>query len=265
MSIVRHIKIMFLLFKMKLAKMMAFRFSFFGAFFVDGTMFVFQLLMFSAIYSQVGSIGEWDRPQMLFFIGTFSLLNALDMTLFFFGLISLPRKISSGELDLYITKPINPLFHISLERIDIGSVPLIFASIGVLVYAAAGMAVQVTAGRIIGYLLLILLMLVLYYDVMVILRTLPFFVIQTSSIERLEGELITLCMKVPGTLFKGGFKLMFYLILPYGLMATIPAQFFAGTLTPFGLAYAVLLVALFTVFTLSFWRLGLRCYKSASS
>lgn len=260
-----NIKVILMLFKMKLSRNMAFRFSFFGVFFVDGTMFLIQLLMFSAIYSQVGSIGDWGRQQMLFFIGTFSLIDSLNMTIYFFGIISIPWKIKSGELDLYITKPLNPLFHLSLESIDPGSVPLILGSIGILIYAASGMDIQITALKVIGYCFLIIIMLLLYYDIMVILRTIPFFTLQADSIERLEGELITLCMKIPGSLFKGFFKLLFYLVLPYGIIATVPAQFFSGTLTPLGLIYSILIVIGFTVFALAFWRFGLKHYKSASS
>jgi ABC-2 type transport system permease protein len=265
MNMARQIKIMYMLLKMKLSRNMAFRFSFFGVFFVDGSMFFIQLLMFSAIYSQVGSIGGWDRQEMLFFIGTFSLINALNMALYFFGVISIPDKIKSGELDFYITKPVNSLFHLSFESMDPGSIPLVFASIGILVYAVSGMNIQVTVLTITGYIFLILMMLVLYYDTEVILRTIPFFVIQASSIGQFEGEVITLCMKIPGTLFKGVFKLLFYVVLPYGIMATVPAQFFTGTLTLTGFIYSIMIVIAFTAFTLAFWRLGLRCYKSASS
>lgn len=254
-----------MLLKMKLSKNMAFRFSFFGVFFVDGSLFLIQLLMFSSIYSQVGSIGGWDRSQMLLFIGTFSIINAINMSTYFFGLISIPGKIKSGELDLYITKPVNSLLHLSFESIDIGSIPLVFASIGIVVYAAFGMNVQMTVLTIIGYIFLVLIMILLWYDMMVIIRTIPFFVIQASSIERLEGEVITLCMKIPGTLFKGVFKLLFYLILPYGIMATVPTQFFSGTLSLLGFVYSIAVVVAFTAFTFFFWKLGLRNYKSASS
>lgn len=262
---IKQLKILLILMKMKLQRNMAFRFSFFGVLFVDGTLFLIQLLMFSAIYSQVGSIGGWDRQQMLFFIGTFSLLNALNMALYFFGVITIPHKIKSGELDLYITKPVNSLFHLSFESVDPGSVPLVLASIGILVYAVTGMDIQITALKIIGYIFLVLLMLVLYYDVEVIIRTIPFFVIQTSSLDRLEGEMITLCFKIPGTLFKGALKILFYLVLPYGIMATIPTQFFSGTLSLTGFLYSVAVVIAFTAFTQAFWKLGLKNYKSASS
>jgi ABC-2 type transport system permease protein len=244
---------------------MAFRFSFFGAFFVDGSLFLIQILTFEAIYTQTGSIGGWDRQQMLLFIGTFSLLNAVNMVLYFFGVITIPEKIKTGQMDMYITKPIHPLFHLSFENINMGSAPLVPASIGIMVYAVSGMNVEITVGKLLGHLFLVLLMQILYYDIEVILRTFPFFFIQTASIERLEVELLTLCMKIPGSLFKGAFRVLFYLVLPYGIMSTIPTQFFAGILTTSGFVYSVLVVAGFTAFTLIFWRFGLKNYKSASS
>lgn len=254
-----------MLLKMKLSRNMAFRFSFFSAFFVDATLFLIQIIMFQAIYSQTGSIGDWNRPQMLLFIGTFMLINAVNMVLYFFGVITIPEKIKSGQMDLYITKPVNTLFHLSFENIDIGSAPLVLLSLGIIAYAISEMNIAVTAGRLLGYVFLVLLMQILYYDMEVILRTFPFFFIQTASIERLEIEFLGLCMKIPGTLFKGAFKVLFYLVLPYGIMSTIPTQFFAGVLTPVGFVYSIAVVVAFTIFTLAFFRLGLKNYKSASS
>jgi ABC-type uncharacterized transport system permease subunit len=72
-------------------------------------------------------------------------------------------------------------------------------------------------------------------------------------------------MKIPGTLFKHAFKVIFYLLLPYGIMSTLPSQLLIGTLSGPGFIYGVAVVILFTVITLKFWRFGLRHYKSASS
>ena len=251
--------------KMKIIKSMAFRFSFFGVTIIDGSLFLVQLLMFSAIYSQVDSIGGWEKPQVLFFIGTFSLINALQMTLIFFGVITIPHKIRSGQLDLYITKPVNSLFYLSFEDINIGSVPLVLASIGILIYAVPGMNIQITAMKIIGYIFIVILMTILWYDMEVILRTIRFFVIQANTIDQIEGELLDMCFKIPGVLFKGGFKVMFYVILPYGIMATFPTQFFKGTLELSGYMYATGITIVFTAFTFWFWKLGLKNYKSAGS
>ena len=261
----RNLRFIFILLKLKLSRMMMYRLSFFGATFVDGSLFILWLLMFNAIYSQVDSIGGWNRGQTIVFLGTFSLLNAINMTIYFFGVISIPGKIKDGELDHYLTKPINPLLRITFENINPGSAPLILLSIGIIAYGLSLQGIALSPGTILLYALFVILMAVLYYDMEVILRTIPFFVISAANIERFEGAAIELCMRIPGVLFKGVFKVLFYVILPYGIMATIPTQIITNSASGTMVAASVVVVIVFTVFTQWFWRFGLKNYKSASS
>lgn len=261
----RNLKFIFTLFKMKLARQMMYRLSFFGASFVDGSLFILWLLMFNAIYSQVDSIGGWNRGQTTIFLGTFSLLNAINMTIYFFGVIGIPGKIRNGDLDHYLTKPVSPLLRITFENINIGSSPLIALSIIIIAYGLSLTGMTASAGTVLLYILFIFLMVVLYYDMEVIIRTIPFFVISATSIERFEVAAMDLCMRVPGVLFNGLFKIMFYFILPYGIMATVPAQILTNSVSPAMIAMAAAIAVIFTVFTLWFWKFGLKHYKSASS
>ncbi len=128
----RNFRFLCTLIRMKLSHMMVFRLSFFGAFFVDATVFLIQLLLFQAIYSQVDTIGGWTKGEMMIFIGTFSLINALNMVIFFFGINDLPAKIKNGGLDHYITKPVSPLLRLTFENVNPGAVPLVFVSIGII-------------------------------------------------------------------------------------------------------------------------------------
>lgn len=245
--------------------MMVFRLSFFGGFFADGMLFLVQLLAFNTIYGHVDTIGNWSRGQMLIFIGTFSMLNGINMLIYFFGVNSIPRKISSGELDHYITKPVNPLLRLTFENINPGSAPLLLMSGLIIAYGVSLEEITLTFPLLVGYTVLVLLMAVLYYDMELILRTIPFFVISANAIMQLEDPILDLNFKIPGVLYKGIFKIIFYFILPYGIMATVPTQYITGTLSFPGLMQALGIVAAFTAFALWFWRFGLKHYKSASS
>ena len=245
--------------------MMVFRLTFFGAFFADGMLFVVQLLTFNVIYGQVGSIGVWSRGQMLIFIGTFSMINGLNMLIYFFGVLELPGKIREGGLDHYITKPVSPLLRITFENVNPGSAPLLIFSEVIIAYGVSVEGVAVTPPLAAGYAVLTILMTLLWYDMELIFRIIPFFVISANAIERMEGDMIELNMKIPGVLYKGVFKILFYFAFPYGIMATVPTQFISGTLTIPGLVQALCVVAFFTAFAIFFWKLGLRNYKSASS
>lgn len=261
----RNFRFIWLLLKLRLARSMAFRFVFFNAFFVDGLMFLTQIAMFQAIYGNVDSIGGWGKGETLLFIGTFSLINALNMLISFFGINSLDQKIQTGDLDGYLSKPFPALMRLTFENIDPGSLPLVALSVGIIVYAARQIPGPVSAGTVVGYVLLTLLMLVLWYDMMVILRTIAFFTISISGISRLEGTALDMAMRTPGVAFEGIFKLIFMVFLPYGLMGTVPVQWFTGVLTNGGLVYSLAVVVVFTAFMLWFFRLGVRNYKSASS
>jgi len=265
MTIKQNLRFIGMLVKMKLTRMMAFRFSFFGAFFADGMLFMVQLLTFSMIYGQVDSIGGWSRGQMLIFIGTFSMINGLNMVIYFFGVVGMPWKIREGTLDLYITKPGNTLLRLTFEEMNLGSAPLLLLSGGIIAWGVSMEGVQVTLWLALGYSAMVLLMTLLYYDMEIILRTIPFFVISATSIERLEGDMLMLNFKIPGVIYKGFFKILFYFVAPYGIMATIPTQILSRTYTGFGLLTGVGIAVLFTAFALWFWRFGLRHYKSASS
>ena len=261
----RNIRFIITLLKLKLSRMMIWRLSFFGAFFADATLFLVQLLTFQVIYSQIGGIGGWGRGEMIIFIGTFSIINALNMVIYFFGVNEIPRKIKNGDLDQYLTKPINPLLRLTFENINPGSIPLVIMGVMIVLYGVEIAGLTVTVPLALGYTGLVLVMTLLWYDMEVILRTIPFLVISANGIMQLEGHLIEMNFKVPGILYKGVFKVLFYFVLPYGIMSTVPTQFLAGTLSATGLLQALAVAAFFTVFTFWFWSFGLRQYKSASS
>ncbi len=242
-----------------------FRMDFFGPFFVDGSLFVIQLLAFGVIYSNIDTIGGWHQGEMILYIGTFSLLNAVNMTLYFFGVNGIPDKVRSGELDLYLTKPVSPLFRLSFENISPGSVPLMIMSICIIAYGAAMSKVQVTALRVLEYLFWLLLMGILYYDMEVIIRSVSLYVVSMARMEQLEDAGINLCMKLPGIAFYGVYKFIFYLLLPYGIMATLPVQSMIGDMDYKLAMYGILVVVLFSAGACLMWKKGLKRYNSASS
>ena len=265
MTLTQNLRFVGLLIKMKLSRMMAFRLSFFGAFFADGTLFVIQILTFAVIYGQVDTIGGWGRGQMLIFIGTFAMIDGLNMFIFFFGLGGIATRISDGTLDYYLTKPGNILLRLTFEDVNLGSAPLLLLSGGIIAWGVSALNIHVTPLLLCGYTAMLLLMTLLYYDMELILRTISFFVITAASIGQMEGDMLLLNFKIPGIIYKGFFKVLFCFVLPYGIMATIPTQVLSRSYTLPGVLTGIVIVIVFTAFALWFWRFGLRNYKSASS
>lgn len=253
------------LLRLRLQNLMAFRLGFFGPFFVDGSMFLIQLLVFSVIYENVEKVGPWKKGEMIVFIGTFSLINAINMVLYFFGVNGIPDKIKSGEFDLYLTKPVSPLFRLSFEKINPGSFPLIIMSVFIVIYGIRTGNLQVTIVRILAYAGWVTIMTVLYYVLEVLLRSLSFFFVSSVNLVMIENAGLDLCMNLPGVVFYGIYKVIFYCILPYAVIATIPVQSLTGELGKGMVWYSAGVVVMFSLLTRIVWKTGIRQYNSVSS
>ncbi len=258
----RVIREMFLL---RMHGLMVFRMDFIAPFVIDGSLFLIQLMAFGVVYSHVDAIGSWGRGEMIAYIGTFSLINALNMTIYFFGINSIPHKVRSGELDLYLTKPVSPLLRLTFENISPGSVPLIIMSVCIIGYGIYIRHLPLSFAAGISYIFWVLIMTVLYYEMAVIIRAVSLYIVSMARLEQMEEACIDLCMKLPGIAFYGGYKVIFYLILPYGIMATLPVQRIIGEMDFQMAVYGIGVVVIFSAITIVFWKRGLKRYNSASS
>lgn len=261
----KYKRVLMVLIRIRFENLMMFRLGFWGPFIVDGSLFAIQLLAFRSVYANVDRIGGWGKGEMIIYIGTFSLLNAINMVIYFFGVNGIPEKIRSGDIDLYLTKPISPLFRISLERINPGSIPLVIFSFIIIGYGLMEANIKIGTRAMVNYFFWIMLMAVLYYDMEVILRSISFYIVSTAKLEQLEDAGLGLCMKLPGIAFYGIYKFIFCLLLPYGLMATLPVKSIIGEMTLQNSIYGVFIVILFTCITVFLWKTGIHHYNSTSS
>lgn len=261
----KNVRVLKELFYLRFHGLVVFRLDFFAPFFVDGSLFVIQLLAFSVVYANVDTIGNWGKGEMILYIGTFSLLNAINMTIYFFGVNAIPYKVRSGELDLYLSKPVSPLFRLTFENISPGSIPLILMSICMIVYGIGITGISVTGRQMMVYLFWVVIMTILYYEMEVIIRSISLYIVSMARMDQIEEAGIDLCMKLSGIALYGIYKVLFYLLLPYGIMATLPVQSMIGEMNwRLGL-YGVSVVGLFSVLTCVVWKQGLKRYNSASS
>ncbi len=264
-AIRKNMRVLRELFYLRFHGIAVFRLDFFAPFFVDGSLFLIQLLAFGVVYSNVETIGSWGKGEMILYIGTFSLLNAVNMTIYFFGTNAIPQKIRSGELDLYLSKPVSPLFRLTFENISPGSIPLILMSICIIAFGVSKLERGLTLAGLASYLFWIVLMEILYYEMEILIRSVSLYIVSMARMEQLEEAGIDLCMKLPGIALHGVYKVIFYLILPYGIMATLPVQSMVGEMTLQRAVYGIGVVVLFSAITCAMWTHGLKHYNSAGS
>lgn len=257
------IKSLFALLRIRLSGVMIYRLSFFTALFVDGTLFLMQLVFFRLLASGAAA-STWNAAMYTMFVGSFMVLDGAYMSTWFFGIISLPSLIRSGELDLYLVRPLNPLLYASFCKVDLGSVPLILAG-GIVTMAGAAQYGCLTLGNVLAWLLAIALMYVLMYALSLLVRSVSFWTTSVEALGEFENALVTYSFRLPLPAITGAWKLILLLALPYGLAANFPAYALSGQTSPLWWFYATAVALLFLALALWVWRAGLRRYESASS
>ncbi len=240
--------------------------SFWSAFFVDSSLFVLQALVFHALFLGAGAGNGLDRWRAVFFVGTFSLVDSIFMFLYFFGIIRLPELIATGELDRFLARPADPLLSLSFERVDPGSAFLGIPALCIVVVAAVKSGIRVDALGVLKYAAAIGIMLVLVYQLMVLVRIPAFWTRRGGeALQNVENSFMEFAFRVPGSAHRGAFKLVFRVLLPYGLIAAFPTEAFFGEGRPCAWIGAVAVTAAFAILARAMWKLGLRRYSGAGS
>jgi len=236
--------------------------SFWAAFFVDTTVFLVQVGVFSVIYRNVESLNGWGPWETIFFVGTFTLIDALYMGTFFFGVLRIPELIRTGELDIYLCKPTDSLLHVSFSRADPGSLVLVLPAILLIVRAAAGMGWTFSLPDLLAYAVAIALMLTLFFNLMILMRVAAFKWVRLEGLQELEGSLVETGFRVPSRVWQGGFRILFCVILPDGLIAGFPTEAFLGNLGAIQWIETLGIVLGFGLLARLMWNWGLRHYSS---
>ncbi len=262
-NITQTIKVILTLAKMQMSSAMMYRASFWSVFFADLTFFAIQLAVFGVI-AQNGSIGSWNIYHLTVFTGTFLALDGLFMATYFFGILSIPDKIRTGTLDLAIVKPLNTLLYTVFGNVNPGSFLLFVVGIGIVAYGGSKLGVLSVIGCI-KYFVIFILMYMLLFALMLIWRCISFWLTKVDAAQKIEETLIEFSFRLPLPGIYGVWKVLFFIVLPYGLISNMPSLALFGH---FELRHWVLCVGVtgfFMGLALFLWRVGMRRYDSSSS
>lgn len=264
MRVKKYLKFYTALVKFQFNKATRYRLNFWSMASIDTVNIMLGLFTFYIMFKDVDNINGWDLNQILFFWGTIRLIDSILMFTVFFGVMNIPEKIKSGNLDFALIRPLNTRVLVSFESMDVASLVNSIISISIILVSISNMHIEIDFIKICGYIFLIFLMSYLYYCIICTSRLLAFWIINVDAFASLEGALIQFGYKAPGVVYKGWVKIIFYTIIPFALIGTIPAQFFTEHLS---VGYWVLIFAVIFFFhclTHFMWKRGLKKYNSAS-
>lgn len=243
---------------------MLFRLDFSFRIFMDLFFYAMNIIFFQVIYLHTKTLGGWNFDQILIFVTTFLLADAMAMTIYSNGCWWLPHYINRGDLDYYLTRPVSSLFFLTLREFAANSFINLLFAIGLLSFALMHADLNFSYFNILLYFFFMASGIFLHYCLRIIALTPIFWSQGGRGLEEFVWSLDQIKQR-PHTIFTNPTRMFFLTILPYGLMCSVPASFlFKGP--DYQLIILCLLVTLaMGCIMLKLWSKGLKNYSSASS
>ena len=233
------------------------------AIFLAGKIFRFTFFIIFLYFLVSGSKGlaGYNTNQIIFFFLSFNVIDITSQFLFR-EVYRFRTLVVSGDLDLILTKPINPLFRILFGGADVIDLITIPPAVAATIYMGAKLGPS--AVSVFLYILLIinsLLISTAFHILVVSMAIITLEIDHTVMIFRDLSRLGT----VPIDVFKQPLRGFITYVVPIGIMLSFPAKAFLGLLDWNSVIVSFVFGITSIFMTLRFWNFAIKKYTSASS
>lgn len=247
-----------------LRSQMQYKASFFmaaiGQFMVSFTVFLGVYFMFS----RFNSVEGFTFPEVLLcfavVLASFSLAEC-----FFRGFDTFSGIISNGEFDRIMVRPRNIILQVLSSRIEFSRIGRLLQAVVLFAYAIPTSGVVWTAERIITLLFMISGGFMVFCGLFIIYASFCFFTTEGLEFMNIFTDGGKEFGKYPFSVYGEGVLKFLTYIIPLALFQYYPFLFLIGRTNNRIYMFLPLVSVLFLVPCLTFWRIGVRHYKSTGS
>ena len=211
------------------------------------------------VLGKKGQIAGFNLNQMITFFLIFNLLDILGQ-LFFRGIYFFRRKVVSGQLDLVLIKPINPLFQSLTARTDFLDLPLLL----IIIWMLIRVDINITLPGLFLFFLLFCCGFLVIADIHILVASIGVITTEVDHAIWIYRDLSRLA-RIPVDIYVGLFRAFLTFIIPIALIFTFPAKALMGILSWQWIIYSLCVSVVLFFVSLRFWRFALTKYSSASS
>jgi ABC-2 type transport system permease protein len=260
----RYLRLYLRFLSFSFSRALEFRLDFFFRIWMDLVWNAVNFGFFWVIYQHVPLLGGWTFDQMLVFIGGVFFTDGIHMTVFSSNMWWLPIFINKGDLDYHLTRPVSPLFFVSLREFAANSFVNLLVASGILVWALARFPGHFGFRSVLVYLALLFVGVLLHYALNMIFLIPTFWMHTSSGLREIFFQMEQYTTR-PYGIFTGWVARTLISILPFALIVSFPTRaLFEGLSGKLAFHMLAVTAAAFVVMKV-LWMAGIRAYASASS
>lgn len=261
---IRYLRLYACFLRFSFSRAMEFRVDFLFRIFMDLIWNAVNLSFFWAIYRHTSLLGGWTFDQMLIFMSAVFVYDAINMTVFASNMWWLPIAINKGELDYHLTRPVSPIFILSVREFAANSCINLIVAFGILGWSIARYPETLGVAAILAYGGLLLIGVFLHFFLNMIFLIPTFWMHSSSGLREIFFSMEQYVTR-PYGIFRGWLARVLVTILPFAVIVSFPTRaLFEGFRASLILHMVAVTAAAFVIMKL-LWNAGVKAYSSASS
>lgn len=231
-----------------------------------GIVFMLAILVsLNVMFSHADSIAGWNRSEALLLFSVMNMMFVLFMVLIIEGIRRFMQfGVSRGEVDMFLTKPVNTQFLVSFFYPDVSSVVMLFCSVSIFFYAMYLNLASISMSGLFSFMLTYSLCCAIFYFYFASLAVSAFYITKSRQILEMGTKMSDFGF-YPTNMFPRAFQVISFTIVPIAFFGYVPTLFLLsrGSWQLF-LFCIFILVTIFIINQVA-WKKGLKAYSSASS
>lgn len=229
---------------------------------VDSVWAAVNIGFFWVLFARMPVISGWTFGQLSIPLGILYLLNTFIWGFMYANMNQIARDVNSGELDIYLTKPVNSQFLVSTRFISLSLIPSVAAGSILLRYGFSQNHLSWLDGLVVPAALTASA--AIAYSVWFMSVTLSFWFNRLRNIGEVFGNAMDIA-RYPAGIFHPAIRFIFTYIIPFAMLGFLPAEVILGRKSPRQLLLPVFLAVILLYLSHKFWNFSLKRYSSASS
>lgn len=225
---------------------------------------ILSVLFIQIYYNFTGNISGWNKNEALLVLGLYRVVVPIFSMLCLKGIMKIPNYITSGELDIFLSRPINSQFYLSFSLIRIYDILSVFSGLFLVIYVMISSPMYYSAISWLALLISLIAGIVILYSISFCIATLSIWFIKFESIFALY-DMVKNPLTFPTDFFGKNIQLFMTFVIPMTFILTVPTKIFLGKLEYSYLLVTILVAIACLKFSSWFWNFALRHYTSASS
>lgn len=232
--------------------------------FAEFVWYAMQLTVFEVLFLHTQQISGWTIYDVRVFMGCLFVVDVMYMILVHDNMDGVFQAVRNGMLDLYLAKPVNSQFMISMRKVSTTHFLNFFLVWGYLLWALWSSEKHFSSAQVLTFLLMLASGFMIMYSMRFMFATISVFTQDAGNINLVWYQFYKLSTR-PDVIYPSMLRFFVLMVFPVAFFVSVPARTLVeGVDWRLGLA-APLLAGTLLYLSHRLWLTALRHYSSASS